>query len=62
MGINGPMVSMFIDDIKIMGAKIFKVISQVKKELTAAFEIVDIRPINFYFGLKVSQNLEKMII
>ena len=41
-GINGPIVSIFVDDIKIMGAKGSGVISRVKEELTAAFEMVDI--------------------
>lgn len=41
-----------------MGAKNSGVISQVKDELTAAFKMVDMRPISFYFGLKVSRDCE----
>lgn len=52
--INGPIASSFVDDIKIMGAKDSGVISRVKAELTAAFEMIDIGPISFYLGLKVN--------
>lgn len=41
-GINGLIVSIFIDNIKIMRAKNSKVIDQVTTELTVVFEIVDI--------------------
>lgn len=52
--INGPIVSTFIDDIKIMEAKNSGVIDQMKQELMAAFEMVDIGPISFYLSLKIS--------
>lgn len=58
-GINGPIVSTFLNDIKIMEVKNSEVINQVTKELTVAFEMVDIGLINFYFGLKVNQNHQK---
>ena len=60
-GINGPIVSTFVDDIKIMGAKNSGVIGRVKKELTATFDMVDMGPISFYLGLKVSRDRERMI-
>lgn len=47
-------MSIFIDDIKIMEAKNFKVISQVKKKLILIFKMIDMQPISFYFYLKVS--------
>ncbi len=53
-GINGPIVSTFVVDIKILGAKNSRVIAQVKQELTVALEMVDMGPISFYLGLKVS--------
>ena len=51
---NDLIVSIFVDDIKIMRAKNLRVISQVKKKLMATFEMADMGPISFYFGLKVS--------
>ena len=62
VGINGPIVSIFLDDIKIMEAKNFRVICQVKKKLTAAFEMVDMGLISFYFGLKVRRDHKKKMI
>lgn len=61
-GINSPIISTFMDDLKIIEAKNFGIISQVKKELTATFEMADIESISFYFNLKVSENYEKKII
>lgn len=56
VGIKGPDVSIFVDDIKIMGIKGSKVIERVKKKLAAAFDMVDIDPISFYFGLKIERD------
>lgn len=58
-GLEGPVVSIFVDDIKIMGPKSTGVIARVKMELTAAFEMADMEPISFYLGLKVDKNREK---
>ena len=58
-GINGPIVSTFVDDIKIMGVKDSGMIGRVKQELAAAFEMVDMGPISFYLGLKVDRDREK---
>lgn len=60
--INGPIVSTFIDDIKIIGAKNSGVISRIKEELTAVFKIVDMEPIHFYLGLKISRNRKRETI
>lgn len=53
---------MFVDDIKIMRAKNFGVISWLKKKLTAAFEILNMGPISFYFGLKIRRDREEKTI
>lgn len=53
------MVIIFVNDIKIIGAKNFRVISQVKEKLTATFKMIDIDAISIYFSLKISQNHEK---
>lgn len=56
MGINGPIVNIFVDDIKIMKTKRIDHIERVKAKLAAAFEIVDMDPISFYLGLKVERD------
>ncbi len=53
---------MFVDDIKIMWPKRSGAIEKVKRELAAAFEMVDMSPISFYLGLKVERNREKKTI
>ncbi len=55
-GIHGPIVSTFVDDIKVMGVKGSGHIEKVKHELATAFEMVDMGPISFYLGLKVERN------
>ena len=55
-GINRPIVSTFVDDIKVMGVKRSGHIDRVKLELAAAFEMVDMGPISFYLGLKVERD------
>lgn len=56
MGIEDPIVSIFVDNIIIIRVKESKVIKQVKRKLAAAFNIVDISHISFYFGLKIEKN------
>lgn len=58
-GLERPVVSTFVDDIKIMGPRDSGVIARVKTELKAAFEMVDIGLISFYLGLKIERNREK---
>ena len=61
-GLNGPIVSTFVDDIKVIAPKGSGIIQRVKTELTAAFSMVDMGPISFYLGLKVERNREKRTI
>lgn len=51
--LHGPVVSMFIDNIKIMTPKESGIIQCVKLEPPAAFLIVDMRSISFYLDLKI---------
>lgn len=53
IGLNGPVVSTFVDDIKIITLKNNEIIGCVKAKLTFAFLIVDMGLISFYLGLKV---------
>ena len=61
-GLDGPVVSIFIDDIKIMAPKDSGMIKWIKLELTFAFSIIDIGPISFYLGLKVQRDRENQTI
>lgn len=60
--INGPIVSTFVNDIKIMEAKAFRIISSVKQEMMTVFKITDMEPISFYLSFKISRNCKKKII
>lgn len=55
-------MSIFVDDIKIMGPKSIRVIARVKTELAATSEMVDMGPISFYLGLKIERNRENRTI
>lgn len=57
--INDPIVSIFVDDIKVIGTKESGHIKRVKAKLSAAFEMVDMSPISFYLGLKVEKDRQK---
>lgn len=61
-GLKGPMLSVFMDDIKIMAPKCSGMIERVKAELTAAFSMVDMGPISFYLGLRVDRDREQKTI
>lgn len=54
--LNDPIISIFIDDIKIMAPKETGIIQRIKAKLITAFLIIDIDPISFYLGLKVEQD------
>ncbi len=60
--LNGPIVNVFVDDIKIIGMKGSESIARVKRELAAGFSMVDLGPISFYLGLKVERDRERKII
>lgn len=53
IGLNGPLINIFIDNIKIIAPKNYGIIQCVKVERTSAFSIVDMRPISFYLSLKI---------
>ena len=55
-GHNGPIISTFVDNIKIIALTESGIIQQVKAELTVAFLMVDMGPISFYLRLKVERN------
>lgn len=55
-GLNDPVVRTFVNNVKIMTPKKSGIIQCVKSELTAAFLIIEMSPINFYLGLKVERD------
>lgn len=56
IGLNGPMVSTFINKIKIMVFKGSRTIEQVKAVLAFALLIVDIGQSRFYQDLKIERD------
>ncbi len=61
-GLKGPLLSVFVDDIKIMAPKDSGIIQRVKTELTSAFSMSDIGPISFYLGLRIDRDRERRTI
>ena len=61
-GLNGLIISMFIDNIKIMALKDSGFIQRIKAELAAIFSMVDMGPISFYLGLKIERDRIKCTI
>ena len=61
-GLDGPVISTFVDDIKIMAPKKSRMIEQVKAELASTFSIADMGPISFYLGLKMEHDQDKKTI
>ena len=53
VGLNGLIVSTFVNNIKIIGSKKSNFIEKIKSKLTATFSIVDIGLINLYLVLKM---------
>lgn len=60
--INMAIVSMFVDDIKIMGTNRSGFIKSLKVELVVVVAMVDIGPIGLYFGFKVQRDRKKKTI
>lgn len=52
-GLNKQFVRIFINNIKIIGPKVSKMIKQIILKRISAFLIVDIVLIRFYLGLKI---------
>lgn len=61
-GLNSPVVSTFVDEIKIMAPKESGIIQRIKAKLKAAFSMVNMGPISFYLGLKVERDRIKQTI
>ena len=62
ISLNGPIVSPFVDDIKIMAPKRSGFAEKVKVKLVSTFQMVDMGPISFYLGLRVDRNREEKTI
>ena len=57
-----PIITSFVNDLNIFASFGSRIISCIKLELTMAFEMVDMGPLAFYVGLKVTRNREKRTI
>lgn len=55
-------MSIFINDIMVIGTKKSGHIERIKAKLIAAFEIVDVGPISFYLRLKVKRDQQKRLL
>ena len=53
-GVRGPIITTFVDDLNIFAPRGSGIISRIKSELAAAFDMVDMGPLAFYVGLKVT--------
>lgn len=60
--LNRPIVSNFVDDIKIIAWKKSKIIQKIKQQLTTASLMINISLISSYLELKTEQNWENQII
>lgn len=61
-GLNDLMMSMFVNNVKIMASKKSGIIQYIKSELTTLFSIIEMGFINFYLGLKIEQNQANQMI
>lgn len=57
--LNKPIISIFLDDIKIIMSEENGLMTKQVIELISAFQIVDMSLISLYQGLKVEENNEK---
>lgn len=61
-GLESPVLTIFVDKIKIIAPKESEMIEHVKVKLASTFSMADMELISFYLGLKVEQNQEKKTI
>lgn len=57
--INSLVISIFVDNIKVINAKNLIYIKEFKLKLATTFQIIDIRLISFYLRLKIKKNRVK---
>lgn len=56
LGIDGPIISVWVDDLNIFTPAGSLCMQKIKRELSFAFKMVDMGPIQFYLGLKVERD------
>lgn len=61
-GIQKPIITTFIDDLKIFVFAKSGIMKQIKREWAVTFDIVDIRPLAFYVNLKITHNYKQKTI
>lgn len=62
IGIDSSFISLWVNDLNLFTPRGSPWMKKMKDELSAAFRMVDIGPIQFYLRLKVEQDREKKII
>ena len=61
-GVRVPIITTFVDDLNMFAPRGSGILPRIKSELAAAFDMVDMGPLAFYVGLKVSLDREKKTI
>lgn len=54
--INVPIVSIFVNNIKVMAIKGLRQIKNIIRQLVAVFKVIDMGLISFYLGLRIKKN------
>ena len=55
-GINGLIITSWVDDINLFAPKDSGHIARAKKKLSAAFKMVDMGPVSYYLGLQITRD------
>lgn len=61
-GVNKPIISTFINNIKIMALKNSNIIIQIKSKLAITFSIINMESISFDLGLIIDYDQSKLTI
>ena len=61
-GVQGPIITTFVDDLNIFAPEGSGIMKRIKGELAAAFDMVDMGPLAFYVGLKVTRDFKQRTI
>lgn len=61
-GVQGAIITTFVDDLNIFTPAGSGIMKRIKGELASAFDMVDIGPLAFYVGLKVTRDRKQRTI
>lgn len=60
--IERPIITTFVDDFNIFASVKNEIMKRIKEKLATTFDMVDIGPLGFYIGLKVTRDHKQKII